>query len=148
MIAVVQRVTSASVTVDRKIVGQIDRGLCVLASVVSDDTDADLKWVAEKIAGLRVFPQGDKEYDADVKQIAGGLLLVSNFTVAADTARGRRPGFSAAMPPEPARLVFERFVDFARATGVPIATGEFGADMLVRIDNDGPLTLIVDSKRK
>ena len=148
MIAVVQRVHSAGVTVDDRLVGRIGVGLCVLAAVLKDDDDASLKWTAEKIAALRVFPNGDAAYDLDVKAVGGGLLLVSNFTVAADTRRGRRPGFDAAMPPAEARPLFDRFVQFARATGVPVQTGEFGADMRVAIENDGPLTLVVRSPDK
>jgi D-tyrosyl-tRNA(Tyr) deacylase len=105
--------------------------------------------MADKLAAMRVFPSGpEKGYDLDVKQVSGGLLLVSNFTVSAATSRGRRPGFDAAMRPELAKSAFERFVTFARNTGVPIATGEFGADMRVHIVNDGPLTLILDSRRR
>lgn len=147
MISVVQRVSFASVTIDGIIVGQVEHGLCVLASVVKDDTDTDLKWMADKLAALRVFPNDGKEYDLDLKAAGGGLLLVSNFTVSADASRGRRPGFSAAMAPDTAKVAFDRFVDFARATGVPVATGVFGADMLVRVDNDGPFTVVLNSRR-
>jgi D-tyrosyl-tRNA(Tyr) deacylase len=149
MIAVVQRVKSASVTVAGEVVGRIDRGLCVLASIVRDDSDDDLRWMADKLASLRVFPNPedpDKAFDVDVRQINGGLLLVSNFTVSAKCKRGRRPGFDAAMPPAEAAPMFERFLTIARATNVPIATGRFGADMTVDIANDGPVTLILDSR--
>jgi len=148
MIAVVQRVTAASVTVGGEIVGKIDAGLCVLASIVKEDTEADLRWVAAKVVALRVFPNGDKAYDRSVADIGGRLLLVSNFTVAANTSSGRRPGFDAAMSPSLAKPMFDRFVELVRETGVTVATGEFGAEMSVAIANDGPLTLIVDSKRR
>lgn len=145
MTAVVQRVRSASVTIAGEIVGRIDAGLCVLAAIEVDDGDTELRWMADKIAGLRVFPQGEKAYHLDVQQIGGGLLLVSNFTVAATTATGRRPGFGRAMKPDAARPMFDRFIDFAHATGLPIATGRFGADMTVAIENDGPLTIVLQS---
>jgi D-aminoacyl-tRNA deacylase len=148
MIAVVQRVNSASVRIADKVVGEVQAGLVVLAAVVATDTDADLKWSAARIAGLRVFPSEKGSYDLDVRQVDGKILLVSNFTVAGDTSSGRRPGWSAAMNPDAARQVFERFVEMVRAEGVGVQTGEFGADMEVTIVNDGPLTVIVDSKRK
>ena len=148
MIVVVQRTRRASVRIADRLVGEIGPGLAVLAAIVKDDTDADLVWIAGKIAGLRVFPSAKGDYDQDVKQISGRVLLVSNFTVAGDTSSGRRPGWSAAMSPELAKPLFERFVEMVRAQGIAVATGEFGADMEVEIVNDGPLTVIVDSKRK
>ncbi len=146
MIAVVQRVRSASVTINGQVVGRIDRGLCVLASIVKDDADADLQWMIDKLASLRLFPNGDKAFDLDVRQIAGSLLLVSNFTVSAATKRGRRPSFEPAMPPAMASVMFAQFITLAHATGIPIATGRFGADMIVNVENDGPVTLILDSR--
>ncbi len=147
MIAVVQRVKEASVVVDGKTVGQIERGLCVLASIVTDDTDADLKWMADKLASLRIFPSGaDKEFDLDVREIKGSMLLISNFTIAAACKRGRRPSFIKAMPPAMASVVFNQFIQIAEKTGVPIQSGRFGADMQVHIQNDGPITLVVDSR--
>jgi D-tyrosyl-tRNA(Tyr) deacylase len=148
MIAVVQRVTAAKVVIETQVAGEIKQGLAVLAAIVATDTDADLKWAAARIAGLRVFPSEKGGYDLDVRQIGGKILLVSNFTVAGDTSSGRRPGWSAAMSPDAAKPVFDRFVEMVRAEGVEVATGEFGADMEVTIVNDGPLTVIVDSKRK
>ena len=124
MIAVVQRVSEASVTVDGEVVGRIGPGLLVLAAVHRTDTDSDITWTANKLAGLRIFRNGDKYFDADVKQAGGSILLVSNFTVAANTREGRRPSFIAAAETE---------------------TGRFGADMLVSLVNDGPVTVIVDS---
>lgn len=148
MIAVIQRVSAAKVVVSGGITGQVEKGLAVLAAIVADDSETDLKWAAARIAGLRVFPSEKGAYDLDVRQIGGKILLVSNFTVAGDTSSGRRPGWSAAMSPDAARPVFDRFVELVRAEGVEVQTGEFGADMEVTIVNDGPLTLIVDSKRK
>ncbi|HQY87090.1 MAG TPA: D-aminoacyl-tRNA deacylase [Tepidisphaeraceae bacterium] len=147
MIAVVQRVSKASVEVDHKIVGEIGKGLMVLASIVREDTDKDFEWMAKKLSTLRIFPNADSGFDLDVQQVGGAILLVSNFTVSANTSGGRRPSFIAAMPPDQAREAFPRFVEIVRATGVPVETGEFAADMLVRIENDGPVTVIVDSKK-
>ena len=146
MIAVVQRVERASVVVEGAAVGTIARGLVALVSVVRDDVDRDLTWMAAKLPGLRVFPSPKGEYDLDVREAGGGILLVSNFTVAADCANGRRPSFAAAMSPELARPMFERLADALAAQGVTVATGRFGADMRVEIVNDGPLTLIVNSR--
>lgn len=147
MKAVVQRVSSANVTVAGQTIGQIERGLAVLCAVVREDGPGDVAKMAKKLAGLRVFPSSDSApYDLDVKAIGGAVLLVSNFTVAADTAGGRRPGLSPAMPPAEARPVFESLVTALRAEGVAVETGSFGAEMLVKIANDGPLTVIVDTK--
>jgi D-tyrosyl-tRNA(Tyr) deacylase len=145
MIAVVQRVTNASVTVGDEVVGRIDRGLAVLLAVHETDTPADVAFVAAKLAGLRVFPNGEKGYDLDVRQVGGGVLLVSNFTVAASTRQGRRPSFDAAAKPEKGRELFDAVAEALRQAGVPVETGRFGAEMLVEIRNDGPLTLIVES---
>ena len=145
MIAVVQRVSEAAVTVDGETVGQIGQGLAVLAAVHRTDTDADLAWTANKLVGLRIFRNGDKYFDADVRQVGGSILLVSNFTVAANTREGRRPSFIAAAETETGRAMFDKLVAAVRALGVPVETGRFGADMLVTLVNDGPVTVIVDS---
>lgn len=151
MIAVIQRVSSARVVIADQTVGEIGRGLAVLAAITRDDTEDDLQWMLGKLLTLRVFPSQDesKAFDRDVTQIEqGGLLLVSNFTVSA-VMKGRRPGFDRAMPPADARPMFDRFVELARGQSpVPIATGEFGADMSVQIHNDGPVTLILDSRQR
>lgn len=148
MIVVVQRVRAASVTVAGEIVGQIGVGLCTLAAIVETDTEADLRWVAKKLTTLRVFPEAEQAYHLDVTQTNGGLLLVSNFTVAADASTGRRPGFSRAMKPDTAGPMFERFVGFVRELHPAVQTGQFGADMVVGIENDGPLTLVIESPAK
>lgn len=148
MIAVVQRVTAGRVEVDATVVGEIDRGLVVLAAICRDDGDADLTWMAGKIAGLRVFPSDKGGFDLDVRAIGGGVLLVSNFTVAADTANGRRPSFAPAMSPDAARPMFDRLVEAVRAQGVTVATGTFGADMKVSLVNDGPITLLLNSRER
>lgn len=149
MIAVVTRVVSASVEVEGRTVGAIGKGLLVLASLCRDDTDADLEWMAEKLVGLRVFRDevGAKHFDRDVRQVGGSLLLVSNFTVAAATARGRRPSLDAAMSPAEALPVFARFVEMVGQRGVAVQTGQFGASMRVTSVNDGPATFIVDSRK-
>jgi len=149
MIAVVQRVAEAAVCIDGQIVGQIGPGLLVLASVHRDDREADLAWTANKLVGLRVFRNPDdpeKYFDIDVKQAGGSVLLVSNFTVAADVRGGRRPSFVAAAPPDVGRELFDRLIDAVRLTGVPVQTGRFGADMKVSLVNDGPVTLLIDSR--
>jgi D-tyrosyl-tRNA(Tyr) deacylase len=146
MIAVVQRAVRGKVTVGEEIVGQIGHGLVVLASVHADDSEADIAWTANKLATMRIFSNGDKYFDLDVQQIKGAVLLVSNFTVAADTRSGRRPSLSAAAPPEVGRKLFDELVAKVRALGLPVETGRFGADMKVEIENDGPVTFIIDSR--
>jgi D-aminoacyl-tRNA deacylase len=149
MIAIVQRVLSAKVTVAGEVTGQISRGMLVLAAVETADTDADIQWTAQKLATLRIFqnPEADKYFDLDVKQISGSILLVSNFTVAAETAKGRRPGLSGAASPDQGRIMFDKLIDAVRAQGVPVETGRFGAEMAVELINDGPATFIVQTPR-
>lgn len=146
MIAIVQRVTAAAVTVGGEVVGRIGIGLAVLLAVHEDDKAADVTWTANKLCGLRVFPNGGKGFDLDVKAADGKILLVSNFTVAAATRQGRRPSFDAAAGPDRGRVLFDALVAAVRATGVTAETGRFGADMLVELTNDGPVTFIVDSR--
>ena len=148
MIAVVQRVSEAAVVVEGETVGRIGPGLLVLAAVHRTDTAADVTRTANKLAGLRIFRKGDKYFDADVKQVGGAILLVSNFTVAANTREGRRPSFIAAAETERGRELFDELVDAVRGLGVPVETGRFGADMLVSLVNDGPVTVIVDSSAR
>lgn len=148
MIAVVQRVTEASVTVDGTVVGRIGHGLAVLAAIHRTDTDSDISWMASKLNGLRIFRNEDKYFDADVRQVNGSILLVSNFTVAAATREGRRPSFSAAAETEVGRAMFDKLIEKVRSLGVPVETGQFGADMIVSIKNDGPVTVILDSTAK
>lgn len=145
MICVVQRVTEASVTVDGEVVGRIERGLAVLLAVTRSDTSSEAQWMAEKLAGLRVFRADGKHFEADVRQIGGSMLLVSNFTVSAKTRRGRRPSLDAAAEPSHAQKIFEELVECVRRLNIPVATGSFGADMRVCVVNEGPATFIVDS---
>jgi D-tyrosyl-tRNA(Tyr) deacylase len=145
MIAVVQRVLRGKVTVGGEVVGQIGPGLVVLAAVEVRDTEADAAWMAGKLATLRIFRNGEKYFDQDVQQIGGGILLVSNFTVAAETAKGRRPALNNAAPPERGRELFDRLVAATRGLGVAVETGRFGAEMEVELVNDGPVTFVVES---
>jgi len=146
MIAVVQRVSEASVSVGGHEVGRIPGGLVALVAVHKTDSAADVTWTANKLSSLRIFRGGDKYFELDVKQAGGSILLVSNFTVAAQTRQGRRPSFDEAADPETGRRLFDQLVEAVRATGIPVQTGEFGADMLVSLANDGPVTVIVDSR--
>jgi D-aminoacyl-tRNA deacylase len=143
MIAVVQRVLKAKVLVAGEVVGQIGPGMLVLASVEKDDTDAQIVWTAGKLAGLRIFRNGEKHFDGDLLQSGGAMLLVSNFTVAALTAKGRRPSLDSAAAPEQAEPMFNRLVEAVRTYGIHVETGRFGASMEVSLVNDGPATFIV-----
>ena len=145
MIAILQRVLSASVSVDGEIVGEIAHGIVALVAVTKNDGPEQIEWMARKIVGLRIFRAGDKHFDLDVQQAGGSVLLISNFTVSAATRQGRRPSFDAAADPQNARALFDALVEAIRATGVTVTTGQFGADMKVELINDGPATFILDS---
>jgi D-tyrosyl-tRNA(Tyr) deacylase len=148
MTAVVQRVLDARVAVEGRTVGEIGPGLVVLAAVEKDDTPTDVEWMANKLVTLRIFrsTEGDKHFDLDVKQAGGSILLVSNFTVVGETKKGRRPSLEAAADPEKGRELFSLLVEAVRKLGVPVATGEFGADMRVTLTNDGPVTFLARSR--
>jgi D-tyrosyl-tRNA(Tyr) deacylase len=137
---VVQRVSQARVTPG----GEIERGLCVLLGVVRDDGEEEAERLAGKIARLRIFPDDEGRFDRSVLDIGGSALVVSQFTLIADTAKGNRPSFAAAAPPDAAEPLYERFCDELRALGVPVETGVFGAKMEVEVVNDGPVTIVVD----
>jgi D-aminoacyl-tRNA deacylase len=145
MRAVVQRVSHAQVVVEGEVVGKIGRGLLVLLGVTHSDTAAQADWLAEKIVGLRIFPDDEDKMNRSVGDINGGMLIVSQFTLYGDCAKGRRPSFVAAAPPEIAVPLYERFIDAVKAQGVPVATGKFGAMMKVELVNDGPVTLMLES---
>jgi D-aminoacyl-tRNA deacylase len=146
--AVVQRVTSARVLVDGRATGEIGRGLLVLLGVGRDDTAADVTYTAAKIRELRLFESADgKPMDQAVGAVGGGVLVVSQFTLYGDVRRGRRPSFDAAAAPADARELYEAFVRELRAAEVPVSTGEFQAMMQVELVNDGPVTILVDSRR-
>ena len=147
MRTVLQRVSSARVTIASRVVGQIERGLLVLVSVEDADTAADGEWLAQKITKLRIFADAEGHMNLSVQDIAGGMLVISQFTLHASTQKGTRPSFHRAGKPEYAKPLYEQFVaQLAIALGRPVATGEFGAYMDVALVNDGPVTLILDSK--
>lgn len=147
MISVIQRVSFAKVEVDSQVVGEIRKGLVALTAVHATDTDEDVARTAEKLLGLRVFPNGDKSYDLDVSQVSGGVLVVPNFTVAADVTGGRRPALHPAAPPPVGKEYFDKLVALLKARFPTVESGVFGADMAVTIVNDGPLTLAYDTRR-
>ena len=145
MIAVVQRVTGAQVVVEGEVVGRIDRGLVALVAVTKSDTTVEADWLASKLVALRIFRADGKHFEADVTQVGGAILLVSNFTVSAKTKKGRRPSLDAAAEPSKAQELFDYLVGAVNKLDVPVATGRFGADMRVALTNEGPATFIVDS---
>lgn len=146
MKAVVQRVANARVEVDGAVIGAIERGLLVYLGVAQGDEGRDLDWMVDKVRGLRIFEDDQGKMNRDVADVAGSVLVVSQFTLLGDTRKGKRPSFSGAMPPEPAERLYEAFVAAIRAKGVPVATGRFRADMKVHSLNDGPVTLLIDSR--
>ena len=145
MIAVVQRVTEAQVVVEGEVVGRIDRGLVALVAVTKSDTTVEADWLASKLVALRIFRADGKHFEADVTQVGGAILLVSNFTVSAKTKKGRRPSLDAAAEPAKAQSLFDYLVGAVKKLNVSVATGRFGADMRVSLTNEGPATFIVDS---
>jgi D-tyrosyl-tRNA(Tyr) deacylase len=140
----VQRVTEARVTVEREVVGEIDRGLCVFVGVTHTDDAALAAKLAGKVANLRVFDDADGVMNLSLLDTAGAALVVSQFTLYGDASRGRRPGWSAAAPPEVAEPLVDAFTRALEALGVPVATGRFRADMQVWLVNDGPVTLMIE----
>lgn len=145
MRALVQRVTEASVSVDGAVVGAIGPGLLVLICAMQGDNDATAAKLAAKIAKLRIFRDDQDRMNRSLLDVQGSALVVSQFTLAGDTSRGNRPGFSAAAPPEDGNALYLAFTGHLRAAGVPCETGAFGADMAVRLTNDGPVTLWLDT---
>lgn len=143
MRAVVQRVTAASVEVDGDAVAAIGAGLCVLLGIAEGDAEDDAARLAGRVARLRIFPNDEGRFDRSVLDTGGAALVVSNFTLLADTSKGNRPSFSAAAAPEHAEPLYERFCAALRAEGVAVETGRFGALMTVRIENDGPVTIVL-----
>ena len=145
MRAVIQRVSSASVTVDGQVVGMIGRGLLVLLGVGSADQQNDALMLAEKIAHLRIFSDAQGRFNLSVQDLSGEVLAISQFTLYADTRRGRRPSFSDAARPEIAAPLVDSFVEALRGHGLLVASGVFGAHMLIDLQNDGPVTIVLDS---
>ena len=148
MRAVVQRVSSASVDSEGVRTGTIGRGFLVLLGVTHSDTEEDAQWLAEKIAGLRVFEDEECKLNRSLLDVGGEMLVVSQFTLYGDCRRGRRPSFSEAARPEAANALYEKFVEYARQTGVSVQTGVFQTMMAVSLVNDGPVTLIIDTPEK
>ena len=145
MRAVVQRVSRARVDVDGGTVGAIERGLLVLLGVQAPDTERDADYLAAKIAGLRIFNDAQGKMNLDVREVQGGVLVVSQFTLYGDTRKGRRPSFVRAAPPQQAEHLYEYFLEAAARHAMPVAHGVFGAHMQVHLVNDGPVTLLLDS---
>lgn len=147
MRAVVQRVSRASVVVDHQVVGQIGAGLVVLVGVESGDGQADIDYLASKIAEARVFPDDDGRMNRSVRDVGGAVLVVSQFTLLGDLRKGRRPAFDAAARPESARAAYETLIDQLKTSGLPVEAGIFQADMRVELSNEGPVTVLLDSRR-
>jgi D-tyrosyl-tRNA(Tyr) deacylase len=148
MRAVVQRVSRAEVRVEGRVVGRIARGFVVLLGVAGGDSEADAAFLVDRIVGLRVFADEAGKMNLSIGQVGGAMLVVSQFTLLADTNSGRRPSFSKAAAPDDARRLYEHFVSLALKRDVTVETGEFGAMMDVELVNDGPVTIILDSREK
>jgi D-aminoacyl-tRNA deacylase len=149
MRAVIQRVSRADVKIDGRVVGETGAGLFVLLGVAEGDAPLDGEWLADKLARLRIFPDAAGQMNLSLEQTGGGVLVVSQFTLLASTRKGTRPSFNGAAKPAAARSLYEEFLrQMERALGRPVARGEFGADMQVSLVNDGPVTLIVDSRAR
>ncbi|GIW44572.1 MAG: D-aminoacyl-tRNA deacylase [Candidatus Binatia bacterium] len=148
MRAVIQRVSRACVRVEGQVAGAIGPGLLILLGVAASDTEADAAWICEKSLQLRIFPNESGKFDRSVLDLGGEVLVVSQFTLLADLAKGRRPSFSLAAPPEKARSLYDYFIRLVRASGVGCASGVFGAHMEVELVNDGPVTIVMDSPNR
>src|SRR5262245_27035397 len=146
MRAVVQRVSRARVLVDGEVTGEVGWGFLVLLGIGRSDTDKEAQWLADKIAGLRVFEDAEGKMNLGLADVGGGMLVVSQFTLYGDCRKGGRPSFIEAAPPETAIPLYEAFVTAIRALGIFVATGRFGAMMQVELVNDGPVTLTIDTK--
>jgi len=147
MRAVLQRVTRARVMIAEEVAGEIARGWLVLLGVGPSDGRKDIDWLADKIVNLRAFADADGKMNLAVQDVGGAVLVVSQFTLYGDCLKGRRPGFTAAAPPDVAEPLYEQFVIALKSLGVPVATGRFGADMQVELVNDGPVTFVIDTPR-
>jgi D-tyrosyl-tRNA(Tyr) deacylase len=147
MRAVVQRVARAEVRVDGRVTGAVARGLCVLLGVGQGDGEEDARFLADKVAGLRIFEDAAGKMNLAVGEVGGGVLVVSQFTLLGDVRKGNRPSFTDAAPPEAANALYERFCALLAARGLPVGTGVFRAHMDVELVNDGPVTILLDSRR-
>ena len=148
MRAVIQRVTGASVDVDKERVGEIKLGFMCLIGVMDGDTEADAQYIAKKITGLRVFEDNEDKMNLSLKDVGGSVLLVSQFTLAGDARKGNRPSFSTAARPEAAEPLFEKLKTMIEDAGIPVETGRFRTHMEVALVNDGPVTILLDSRRE
>jgi D-aminoacyl-tRNA deacylase len=148
MRAVVQRVSRAEVRIEGRVVGKIGRGFVVLLGVAGGDNETDAAFLVDRIVGMRVFADGAGKMNLSLAQVDGAMLVVSQFTLLADTNSGRRPSFTKAASPDEARRLYEHFLSLARTRDVKVETGEFGATMEVDLVNDGPVTIILDSREK
>jgi D-tyrosyl-tRNA(Tyr) deacylase len=146
--ALLQRASKASVTVDGEVVGRIGNGLVILLGIAAGDTEKDAKYLADKILVLRIFDDSEGKFNFSVSDVKGELLVVSQFTLIADTKKGRRPSFTEAAPPDEASALFEKFVAYLRESNLKVETGRFQAHMLVDIQNDGPVTIMLDTHEK
>ena len=147
MRAVVQRVTSAKVTVGKRVTGEIGPGLLVLLGVEQGDGPADLQYIVSKVRDLRIFADADGKMNQSVLDVQGGVLVVSQFTLSGDARNGRRPSFASAAPPQIARALYEEVVRELQSSGLQVATGEFQTMMQVSLVNDGPVTILLDSRK-
>jgi D-tyrosyl-tRNA(Tyr) deacylase len=143
---VVQRVKNASVSIDNVLSSSIGPGLVLLAGVAKGDSHADVQYLVEKVSGLRIFPDASGKMNLSVRETGGAVMIISNFTVYADTTKGKRPSFDRAAAPEDARPLYDYFVEQMKQTGIPVVTGVFQARMEVTIQNSGPITLILESR--
>ena len=148
MIAVIQRVKNANVKIDEEIVGEIGKGFLVLLGVKEGDTDEDFEYLKRKVSGLRVFDDEEGRMNLDLKDVDGEILLVSQFTLIADTRKGNRPSFIESAPVDEATKYYEKMIKALKEDGHTVETGEFGADMDVSLVNDGPVTIIIDTDNK
>jgi D-tyrosyl-tRNA(Tyr) deacylase len=148
MRVVLQRVAHASVTVEEKVIGKIQRGFLLLVGVTHDDAMEDMEYLVRKIVQMRIFEDEEGKLNRSIQDIGGEILSVSQFTLYADTKKGNRPSFSKAAPGDVALEMFEQFNGLLRDTGIPVETGQFGADMKVELLNDGPVTILLDSKNR
>ncbi len=146
MNALIQRVDNASVEVESGIVSSIGKGLLVLLGIARDDKDADMEYIIRKITNLRIFDDSNGNLNLSVRDINGEILVVSQFTLLADCRKGNRPSFDRAERPDRALVLYERFIEKLRQTGTPVSTGIFGASMKVRLTNNGPVTIMLDSR--
>lgn len=149
MIAVIQRVSEASVTIDNQVKGSINAGFMILLGITHTDTQEDVEWLSKKIVGMRIFSDEEGKMNLDLKAIEGDILLISQFTLHASTKKGNRPSFIEAAKPDIAIPLYEGMIaQLEKELGKSIQTGEFGADMKVSLINDGPVTIVIDSKNK